>query len=147
MRKAIKISVAVFVVAVVVAQAVRINTVNPPVEADVAAPPPVDTILRRACYDCHSNQTVWPWYSQMAPVSWLLANDVKEGRRELNFSTWGAYDAKRRAKKLAETAKEVAKGAMPPWYYILAHSDAKLTDADRETLRAWTVEETGKLPR
>lgn len=147
MRKAIKISVVLFVVAVVVAQVVRINTVNPPVEEDVAAPQPVDAILRRACYDCHSNQTVWPWYSQIAPVSWLLANDVEEGRRELNFSSWNTYDAKKRAKKLAETAKEVGEGEMPPWYYVLVHSDAKLADTEREALRAWTVEETGKLPR
>lgn len=147
MRKAIRIGVAVFVVAVVVAQAVRISTVNPPVVGDVAAPAPVDAILRRACYDCHSNQTVWPWYSHIAPLSWLLANDVEEGRRELNFSTWSTYDAKKRAKKLTETAKEVGGDEMPPWYYVLVHSDAKLADTDRETLRAWTVEETGKLTR
>ena|SRR6187401_2819625 len=147
MRKTIRISVAVFVIAVVVAQAVRISTVNPPVVGDIAAPAPVDAILRRACYDCHSNQTVWPWYSHIAPVSWLLANDVEEGRRELNFSTWSTYDATKRAKKLTETAKEVGEGEMPPWYYVLVHSDAKLADTDRETLRAWTVEETGKLTR
>jgi hypothetical protein len=146
MRKAIRISLTVFVVVVVLAQAVRINMVNPPIEGDVTALPPVDTILRRACYDCHSNQTVWPWYSQVAPVSWLLAHDVKEGRRELNFSKWSTYDAKKRTKKRTEIAKEVGKGAMPPWYYVLVHSDAHLADADRETLRAWTVEKTGELP-
>ena len=147
MRKAISISLVVFVVALVGAQAVRINTVNPPVEGDVAAPPPVDTILRRACYDCHSNQTVWPWYSQIAPLSWLLANDVKEGRRELNFSKWSTYDAKKRAKKLTEIAKEVGEGEMPPWYYVLVHSDAKLAGTDRDTVRVWTLEEAGKLAR
>lgn len=147
MRKAIRISIAVFVVAVVLAQVVRINTVNPPIEGDVSASLPVNTILRRACYDCHSNQTVWPWYSQIAPVSWLVAHDVKEGRRELTFSKWSTYNAKKRTKKLKEIAKEVGEGAMPPWYYVLVHSDAQLADADRETLRAWTVEETGKLAR
>ena len=90
-----------------IAQAFRIDTTNPPVEQDVAAPPAVAAVLRRACYDCHSNETVWPWYSHVAPVSWLLARDVREGRAELNFSVWDSYEAKKKAKKLKETAEEV----------------------------------------
>jgi hypothetical protein len=89
---------------------------------------------------------VWPWYSQIAPLSWLLANDVKEGRRELNFSKWSTYDAKRRAKKLTEIAKEVGEGEMPPWYYVLVHSDAKLAGTDRDTVRVWTLERPVSSP-
>src|ERR1044072_7099855 len=87
------------VVFFVVAQFARIDRTNPPVETDVPAPANVKNALRTACYDWHSNETVWPWYSHVAPVSWLLAYDVVEGREELNFSTWQRYDAKRQQKK------------------------------------------------
>jgi cytochrome c551/c552 len=130
-----------------IAQAFRIDKTNPRVQQDVAAPPEVAAVLRRACYDCHSNETVWPWYSNVAPFSWLLARDVREGRRELNFSAWNAYDTKKQAKKLKETADEVAEGEMPPWFYIAMHPDAALSQADAEGLRAWTAEERAKLGR
>jgi hypothetical protein len=129
-----------FAVILLLAQAIRPARTNPPVEGDVAAPPDVHALLRRACYDCHSNETVWPWYARVAPVSWLVAHDVEEGRREVNFSTWTAYDPARRVKKLRETAKEVAEGDMPPWYYVAIHPEARLRDAERERLRAWTNE-------
>ena len=133
--------------ALVIAQAFRIDTTNPPLQQDVAAPHEVDLLLRRACYDCHSNETVWPWYSDVAPLSWFLARDVREGRRELNFSTWNAYDAKKKAKKLKESAEEVAEGEMPPWFYVAAHRHAALSPADVERLRAWTAEELAKSGR
>lgn len=129
----------------VVAQVVRIDRTNPAVEQDIGAPPQIDVVLRRACYDCHSNETVWPWYSNVAPVSWLLARDVREGRRELNFSTWNAYDAKKKAKKLKESADEAAEGEMPPWFYVAAHRDAALSEIDVARLRAWTAEERSRL--
>ena len=131
----------------VVAQAFRIDRTNPPVQQDVAAPPEVDVLLRRACYDCHSNETVWPWYTHVAPVSWLLARDVREARRELNFSTWNVYTTEKKTKKLKETAKEVAEGEMPPWLYVMVHRRAALSPADAERLRAWTAEEMANLGR
>lgn len=131
----------------VVAQAFRIDRTNPPVQQDVAAPPDVDVLLRRACYDCHSNETVWPWYTHVAPVSWLLARDVREARRELNFSTWDVYTTKKKTKKLEETAKEVTEGEMPPRSYVMVHRNAALPPADAERLRAWTAEEMAKLGR
>jgi hypothetical protein len=127
------------------AQAFRIDRDNPPVVRDVDAPPPVHELLRRACYDCHSNETQWPWYSAVAPVSWLLAHDVDEGRGELNFSTWDAYPAAKKAKKLKETADEVAEGEMPPWYYVMMHAPARLSEADRAALAAWTAAERTRL--
>jgi len=141
----VRIGLAVLVVALVAAQVIRIDRRNPPVADDVAAAPPVAALLRRACYDCHSNETVWPWYSMVAPASWLLASDVKEGRREINFSTWTAYDAKKKSRKLKEVAEVVTKGEMPPWYYAAVHPKARLSPAERESVRAWTAEEIAQL--
>jgi mono/diheme cytochrome c family protein len=96
--------------------------------------PPWDTavtraLVVRACYDCHSNETVWPWYSHVAPMSWLLQRDVDEGRRKLNFSEWD-----RPQKEARESAKAVRKGEMPPWYYTPVHPDARLTAAETQAL-------------
>jgi hypothetical protein len=113
------------------------DRLNPPVEVEVPALADVRVILRRACYDCHSNETVWPWYSQVAPFSWLVARDVRKGREELNFSTWNRITAKQQVKKLKQSWKEVAKGEMPPWFYVTFHSDATLSEKDRTALQNW----------
>jgi hypothetical protein len=120
-------------------QFVPVDRVNPPVEAEVPAPANVRAILRRACYDCHSNETVWPWYSQVAPVSWLVVRDVREGREELNFSTWNRITTQKQVKKLKKSWKEVAKGDMPPWYYLSIHRDATLSAEDSTALRNWAL--------
>jgi hypothetical protein len=134
----------VLLAVLVLIQLVPGQRVNPPVEADVAASAPVRAVLRRACYDCHSNETVWPWYSRVAPVSWMLERDVREGRREVNFSTWNRYDAARRVKLARKIWKEVAEGDMPPWVYAVVHGPAKLTEQDRVILRAWTTASGGE---
>ena len=85
----------------------------------------------RACYDCHSNETAWPWYSHVVPMSWLLQRDVDEGRRKLNFLEWD-----RPQKEARESAKAVRKGKMPPWYYTPLHPDARLTAAESQALVA-----------
>jgi cytochrome c551/c552 len=104
--------------------------VNPRVHLEPAWDSPATRALAaRACYDCHSNQTVWPWYSQIAPVSWLVQNDVEEGRHHLNFSEWD-----RPQRKALEAAGRVQRGSMPPWYYVVMHSKAKLSDAERQAL-------------
>jgi hypothetical protein len=90
----------------------------------------VASVLRRACYDCHSNATVWPWYSRVAPVSWLIASDVNEGRARLNFSEWSFYSPERSRTRLVEMCREVRKRAMPPLSYRLMHPEATLTDED-----------------
>jgi hypothetical protein len=120
-------------------QLAPVDRSNPPVEAEVPADPNVRAILRRACYDCHSNETVWPWYSRVAPFSWLVARDVREGRRELNFSTWNQYTTKQQIKKLKESWEEVAEGEMPPWFYLPVHRDAVLPPEDRAALRQWSA--------
>jgi len=85
----------------------------------------------RACYDCHSNETVWPWYSHVAPVSWLLQRDVDEGRRQLNFSEWD-----RPQQEAHEAAKTVQKREMPPWFYAAIQRDARLTATETQALIA-----------
>jgi hypothetical protein len=136
------------IVFLILAQFVRINRTNPPVETDVPSPADVKSALRAACYDCHSNETNWPWYSHVAPVSWLLAYDVSEGREELNFSTWQRYDARKQMKKLKETIEEMNEGEMPPWYYSMIHPEARLSDGSRQAIIAWASAGTsgGTLP-
>lgn len=129
------------VVVLLAIQFVPVDRSNPPVEAEVPAPANVHAILRRACYDCHSHETAWPWYSKVAPFSWLVASDVHEGREELNFSTWNRYTAKQQMKKLRESWEEVAEGEMPPWFYLPVHRDAVLSAEDRKLLRSWAVSE------
>ena len=121
----------------IVAQFVPVARVNPTERGQPAASAEVQAILQRACYDCHSNETQWPWYSQVAPVSFLIARGVREGRRELNFSTWNRYEERRKTRKLKEIAEQVEKGKMPQWYYVSLHPDAKLSATDRELIIKW----------
>jgi hypothetical protein len=147
MGRLVKVGLGVAAVVLVGGQAIRPERSNPPVERDVGAPPEVAALLRRACYDCHSHETVWPWYSLVAPVSWLVAHDVSEGREELNFSTWAAYGPRKKAKKLDELAEMVTDGEMPPWIYCLAHPPARLTPDEQRVLTAWSDAELTGLGR
>jgi Haem-binding domain len=140
LRKWVAMSALVVLVALVSIQLVPVDTGNPPVSADVPASPAVKAILRRACYDCHSNETAWPWYARIAPVSWFIARDVHKGRAELNFSTWNEYSTQQRVKKLRESWQEVAVGEMPTWLYRPIHRDAGLTAEDRALLLQWARE-------
>jgi hypothetical protein len=139
-RRAVLAGIAVFVVA----QLIPVTGANPPTDpthtvfASMSVPPDVTVMLTRACQDCHSNQTVWPWYSRIAPVSWLTIHDVNEGRRELNFSEWGRYNARRQDRKLKEICEQIERGKMPMPIYTVMHPDAKLTVSDRKTLCEWS---------
>lgn len=119
-------------------QLVPVDRANPPEDGPLQVPAPVAQILERSCDDCHSNRTQWPWYGYVAPASWLLKKDINEGREHLNFSTWRRYDAKKQAKLLKETWKEVEEGEMPLDIYLIMHRDAVLSDADKTVLREWT---------
>ena len=109
------------------------NHTNPPV---IQEPnwdsPQTRELAQRACFDCHSNETVWPWYSKIAPVSWLVANDTFEGRERLNFSEWGSS----RMDEPEEAGEVVLEGEMPLRQYLLTHPEARLTDAERQALAA-----------
>lgn len=119
------------------AQLIPVGHTNPPAEGEIDAPRNVSAILHRACYDCHSNETVWPWYSHVAPVSWLVASDVSEGRENVNFSEWGKLDPARRTKKQRKIGREVREGDMPESYYVPMHPRARLSAADRKVLETW----------
>lgn len=118
-------------------QFIPVERSNPPVTGDLDAPSEVHAILKKSCYDCHSNETVWPWYSYVAPVSWLVAYDVKEGRKELNFSIWKTMEAKRRERKLRECRDLIEAGEMPLAIYLRMHSEAVLSEQDHNTLNNW----------
>lgn len=118
-------------------QLVPVERTNPPVEADLVAPAPVKDILRRACYDCHSHETRWPWYSRIAPFSWWLAEHVTEGRADLNFSQWPLLDFTARGLFLGDIKKQLEDGDMPLRSYVMGHPEARLSDRDREILLEW----------
>jgi len=106
------------------------NHTNPPVVAEPAWDQPETRAMAvRACFDCHSNQTVWPWYTHVAPVSWLVQHDVDEGRQMLNFSEW-----QRHHEEAGEAADEVLEQEMPPRIYLLPHPEARLLDSERQAL-------------
>jgi hypothetical protein len=111
--------------------------VEPPWDA-----PGTRALAVRACYDCHSNETIWPWYSRVAPMSWLAQRDVDEGRRKVNFSEWD-----RSQKEAPESAKAVRKGEMPPWFYVALHPDARLTAEETQALIAGLEATLGRKDR
>jgi hypothetical protein len=127
------------VIAVALAvQLVPAQRVNPPSRGAVSAPPEVEATLKRACYDCHSNETVWPWYSHVAPVSWLVAHDVHHARKKMNFSEWGGYSAQRREDRLEEICEQVTNGEMPDRKYAIFHREARVTPQERDAICQWT---------
>jgi mono/diheme cytochrome c family protein len=106
------------------------NHTNPPV---VAEPQwnarQTRELTVRACFDCHSNETVWRWYTNIAPASWLIQHDVEDGRRRLNFSEWNTLQREARS-----AARQIERGEMPPWYYLPLHSTARLTSTETQAL-------------
>jgi hypothetical protein len=128
---------------------------NPPVvpamllQTHVQVPADVDSILRRACYDCHSNETRWPLYARVAPVSWLVARDVTGARSDLNFSVWGT-DPEREptvGQRLGGICSDLRKGIMPPWSYLLMHRSARVSPAQVERICQWTTTARQQLQR
>ena len=113
---------------------------DPAVSFETIAKPPQQIVssLKRACYDCHSNQTHWPWYSNVAPVSWLVAGDVREGRARLNFSEWMRPGPEGEAPSMGEVCESVRAGKMPLSSYTLLHPDAKLTEHEVSALCSGT---------
>jgi hypothetical protein len=104
-----------------------------------AVPQDVQTILKTSCYDCHSNNTVYPWYSNIQPVAWWLDDHVKEGKRELNFSEFATYRIGRQYRKLEEINEEVKENKMPLESYTIVHGDAKLSEQQKLSLANWVV--------
>lgn len=127
----------------VVIQFIRPDTSAPAVEASqdlcqiLQPPAEVETLLKTACYDCHSYETRYPWYNQIVPVSWWLNNHVQEGREHLNFSTFGTLSPRNRAEALEEAAEEVEEGEMPLNSYTWTHADARLSAEQKNALTTW----------
>jgi hypothetical protein len=104
---------------------------NPPVQSEPPwNSPQTRELAVRACFDCHSNETVWPWYSNVAPLSWLIQQDVVQGRRRLNFSDWNRTERE----GTGEMARVIQRGEMPPSYYTLLHPSAKLSPQETQAL-------------
>ena len=129
-------------VLLVVIQFFRPDRSNPPANPaatfESVAKPTVEltAVVSRACYNCHSNNTVWPWYSRVAPISWLVANDVHGGRAHMNFSEWGSLSAEVAHRRLQDACDEVQAGDMPPWQYRLVLPEARLTPQDVKVICA-----------
>lgn len=102
------------------------------------------TTLQRACQNCHSHETAWPWYARVAPVSWLVRKDVSDGRRYLNFSRWPEYGTTGQSQLLALAADDLASGTMPPRRYLWLHPEARLTDPQRTSLREALTRESSR---
>jgi hypothetical protein len=114
-----------------------VDRTNPPVRSDLQAPAAVREVLVRSCFDCHSHQTTWPWYSHVAPLSWWIAGHVASGRADLDFSEWPNFDFAAQDLLLQGIAKQVQSGAMPPRSYVWGHPAARLSDADRQLVLDW----------
>jgi hypothetical protein len=125
------------VVLLVLAQLVPVSRTNPPVTGAIDAPPDVQALLRRACADCHTHETVWPWYASVAPVSWLVAHDVEEGREHLDLSAWTDLKPRKQRKAYEEIVEMIEEEEMPLWYYVPLHPEARLTAAERARLVEW----------
>lgn len=124
---------------IILIQFIPINRNNPPVDNNlvISTPKDVEVILKNSCYDCHSNETVWPVYSYIAPISWLVAKDVKNGREELNFSEWNKLDDSKMEKKKEEIIEEISRDTMPLPIYLITHPSAKLSEDDKLLLKNW----------
>lgn len=151
MKKALKVIVVVLFVAFVAIQFYRPDMTNPAVvagqnlEATTQVPENVEQILMRSCNDCHTNTTVYPWYSKISPTSWFLANHIKDGRQHLNFSEWTAYETSRRRRKLDQVCEQAQTREMPLPSYLWIHWGSKLSDDEIKTLCDWTKAENVRL--
>lgn len=105
----------------------------------------VSGLLRTSCFDCHSDQKDFPWYSRVAPVSWLLAKHINEGKSHLNFSEWEGYSKREKTGKLEDIKAELESGGMPPKSYLLMHPEAKMNPEEVTTLVTWAEEASSKI--
>ena len=124
------------------------STITPPTDIVVmtAPPKPIEALLKNTCYDCHSNNTRYPWYANIVPVSYFLADHVKDGKKHLDFSVWGDYTSKKQKHKLEELIDEVSERKMPLKSYTWLHRDAKLSEEEIQLLTGWANELMASYP-
>lgn len=113
----------------------------------VQVPDSVMHLLKKSCYDCHSNYTSYPWYDRITPVNWWVTNHINEGKRHFNFTSFGEYPPNKMDKKLKEVAETVQKGQMPLNSYLWMHGDAKLNEAQRQMIIDWVASARAQLPK
>lgn len=151
MKKALKVALLILAIGFVAIQFFQVDKTNAEtvqsetLESLVNVPPDVKIILGKACNDCHTNNTSYPWYSYIQPNGWFLKGHIDDGKRHLNFSKFATYDANKRSKKLEEVCEEVESGAMPLPSYTWVHRDAVLTDTEKKALCDWTVAAAASL--
>jgi len=137
-----KISIGLLTIVILI-QFIRVDKTNPTVDTKqdfiAITKPPLEivSLLKTACYDCHSNETKYPWYFDVAPISWWAKDHVNDGRKHLNYSIWGTYKQERRVHKLDEMYVEVEEGEMPLSSYTRIHGEAKLTNEQKTALTNW----------
>lgn len=130
----------IFLVVVLVGiQFIPLEQSSPPVQYDLVASNDVKNILRKGCYDCHSNETNWAWYTKVAPLSWLTTGDVNKARKNLNFSDWGLMRSSEQVKMKEEIWEEVREESMPPWQYRIMHPSTKLSIEEKNLIRSWAL--------
>jgi len=143
MKKFILISLSVLILALIILQFLKPDTINPVedkskfIASHLQIPDNVYKQMENSCFDCHSDRTKWPWYSKISPVVYLIKSDVDEGRKHLNFSTWGDYDKSRMMDKLDGIETEVTDDEMPLSIYIPLHPEAKLSESDKKMIIEW----------
>lgn len=153
MKRVLKATAILLIVLVVGIQFVRPARTNPPVDesqtikSNTQISPEVASIFERACRDCHTNKTVWPWYTNVAPLSWWLSNHVNDGRSSLNMSEWAKLPPDRQERKLRQICDEVSDGVMPLSSYMPMHPQAKLSEQDKKAICDWTDQERERLPQ
>jgi hypothetical protein len=113
----------------------------------IAVPENVLNIFKNSCYDCHSNNTRYPWYVNIQPVGWIMANHIKEGKQNLNFSEFGKYSNRKQANKLRSTAESIKDGSMPISSYTILHTDAKLSEEDKKLITDWALHAKDSLEK
>jgi hypothetical protein len=135
----VKYSLLGLVVLLILIQLIPVDRNNPSIDEtlEIKAPAEVMEILGNSCYDCHSNQTNWPFYSYIAPVSWLVASDVEEGRAEFNFSEWSLISPAKQAGLKNKMVEEIEEDKMPLPTYLIIHSNAKLSNQQKQIIKNW----------
>ena len=149
----VKIIIIFIAVVLVLIQFARIDRSNPPVdpartiESVVNVPADLKQIMSRSCNDCHTNKTIYPWYTNVAPVSWWLRDHIDHGREHLNMSEYGAYTPRQQEQKLEEICEQVEAGLMPLPSYLIMHGDAALSEDDKKAICDWTNAERAKFSK
>lgn len=138
-----KIIFLILLILLILIQFIRVDQTNPESNSEsnyfvvASVPTQVQSIMRESCFDCHSNQTVYPWYSKVAPASWFLNNHIKEGREKINFSEWDIYALEDQINIHSECIEVIQENEMPLKSYTLIHSKARLSDEEKAALIQW----------